>query len=95
MLTVADGEGNAKEVIWWDGASWPVPTGRFDLAYVVRASTYRGQTGVQVVWREARPVAETEVAVHAPTIQVVDCRQRADPLSALRLAGRGGCRRVA
>lgn len=83
VLTVADDEGNTREVIWWAGARWPAPAGRFDLAYMARATTYRGQSGVQVVWRDVRPIPEAVVELHPPAIQVVDYRQRADPLSSL------------
>lgn len=86
ILAVADAEGNATEVIWWDGASWPAPSGCFDMAYVVRASTYRGQRDVQIVWRDQRacPAAETTVEMPPPAVRVVDYRQHADPLTAMR-----------
>lgn len=84
VLTVADADGNTQEVIWWDGVNWPLPEGRFDLAYEARASTYRGQPGVQIVWRDARPIVEAPVELQAPSIQVVDHRHSADALAVLR-----------
>ncbi len=83
VLTVADADGNTQEVIWWDAANWPAPEGRFDLAYEARASTYRGQPGVQIVWRDARPIIEAPVELR-PSIQVVDHRYSADALAVLR-----------
>ena len=56
QLIVEDGEGTAQNVIWWQGAGSPLPEGRFDLAYVVRASDFRGQRTVQVEWVDARPL---------------------------------------
>ncbi|MCK4471434.1 MAG: single-stranded-DNA-specific exonuclease RecJ, partial [Anaerolineae bacterium] len=58
QLIVEDDEGTDQRVIWWQGAGWPLPQGRFDLAYVVRASDYRGQRDVQVEWVDARVKAQ-------------------------------------
>ena len=86
QLIVEDQEGTAQKVIWWQGAGSPLPEGRFDLAYVVRASDYRGQRSVQVEWVDARSIETLAILLRPkrPAIQVVDLRQVADPRSALQ-----------
>ncbi|MCJ7624564.1 MAG: single-stranded-DNA-specific exonuclease RecJ, partial [Anaerolineaceae bacterium] len=45
-------------VIWWNGATKPLPDGIFDLAYRLRSSTYRGGGDIQVEWVSARAHSE-------------------------------------
>ncbi len=90
---VANG-GTAQRVIWWQGAGWPLPKGRFDLAYVVRASDYRGQRDVQVEWVDARQIEEPRPEGFLETlrvsIEIVDHRREPRPREVLeRLRGRG------
>ncbi|MCB0254044.1 MAG: hypothetical protein KDI55_09960, partial [Anaerolineae bacterium] len=90
ILDLEDEAGNVQRVFWWQGAGWPLPQGRFDLAYRVRASTYRGQRAVQFEWVDAQPVAEGAAELSAPALQVLDWRAAADPqagLSELRHTG--------
>jgi len=95
LLTVEDEAGVAQKVIWWQGAEWltlePLPEGRFDLAYTVRASTYRGQRDLQVEWLLARPeqAVTLEHASERPTLapspaKVIDYRGQAYPLAVLQ-----------
>jgi len=79
QLIVEDDEGNAQQVIWWQGGELPLPKGRFDLAYVVRASDYRGQRDVQVEWVDARPLEVPAAAIQTfRASQVVDHRRERD-----------------
>jgi single-stranded-DNA-specific exonuclease len=77
QLIVEDEEGTAQKVIWWQWAGWPLPQGLFDLAYVVRASDYRGQRDVQVEWMDARPIEVPDVVLRPerPVIEVMDYRR--------------------
>ena len=81
QLVVEDEEGVTQKMIWWRGASSPLPQGRFDLAYAVRASDYRGQRDVQVVWVDARPIDVPTVVLRPepPAVTVVDYRQAPSP----------------
>jgi single-stranded-DNA-specific exonuclease len=84
QVMVKDEQDNTQRVIWWRGAGWPLPEGIFDLACVVRASNYRGQRGVQVEWKDARPVVETgEITLSSP-ISIIDQRDIAHPLPVLQ-----------
>ena len=83
VLNLEDDAGNVQRVFWWQGTGWPLPDGRFDLAYRVRASTYRGQRAVQVEWVAAQPIVEAVIETRSSAIQVLDWRTAADPLSNL------------
>jgi single-stranded-DNA-specific exonuclease len=81
QLIVEDEAGTAQKVIWWQGAGSPLPQGRFDLAYVVRTSDYRGQRDVQVEWVDARPIEEPALLLRPspPAVEVVDYRWEPNP----------------
>jgi single-stranded-DNA-specific exonuclease len=84
ILLVADEAGNERQVIWWDGGDEETPEGLFDLAYVARTSTYRGQRDVQVELIATRPSAGAEIVVAAaPAYEVIDHRGTASPRAAL------------
>jgi single-stranded-DNA-specific exonuclease len=85
QLIVEDEAKNTRKVLWWRGAGEPLPEGRFDLAYTVRASDYRGQRDVQVEWTDARSIEEIPVALRpiAPAIEVVDYRRELRPKTVL------------
>jgi single-stranded-DNA-specific exonuclease len=79
-LTVEDRAGGSQQVLWWQGAGWPLPEGRFDLAYSARASTWRGQRNVQVEWVDARPVPGAPVVVQPARPAIVDHRRAPQPM---------------
>ena len=82
QLIVEDEAGTRQKVVWWRGVGEPLPQGRFDLAYVVRASDYRGQRDVQVEWVDARVKAQGPKPKHQiskPEAQVVDYRREDSP----------------
>ncbi len=83
-LIVEDEEGITQNVIWWNGSSWPVPEDRFDLAYTIRASDFRGQREVQVEWVEARPVEEPTISIRRKPIKVLDYRGQPQPALSLK-----------
>jgi len=90
-LIVEDEAGVTQKVLWWRGVGEPLPTGRFDLAYVVRASDYRGQRQVQVVWVDAREQeargkgqeARGKLQEAGGKAQAVDCRRESRPRASL------------
>jgi single-stranded-DNA-specific exonuclease len=89
-LTMRDSSGTTHDVIWWRGAEHPLPTGQFDLAYILKSSDYRGEHSLQIEYVEVR-VAEALLAIEVvPTVRVVDHRTYLDPvhvLERLRAAG--------
>lgn len=82
QLTVEDELGHLCRCIWWQGASYQVPEAKFDLAYSVRASTYRGQREVQIEWIDYRLV-EPEIMSFShkkSKLEIIDFRGEPDPL---------------
>lgn len=89
-LTIEDQTGARQEVIWWQGAGWPLPEGRFDLVYSARPSTWRGQRRVQIQWIAARPWADAPLAIQPARPAIVDHRRAPQPLALLaQLRGPG------
>jgi len=85
-VTVEDVAGHPQTVLWWGGGDADLPSGRFDLALVLRASNYRGQRSVQVEWVDARPLEPQDSlprAVQRP-LAVVDYRKSANYLAQLQ-----------
>lgn len=74
-LTVSDEAGNKLPVLWWNGGSEELPQGRFDLAYTIRASDYKGQKQVTVELVDFREAENAPVAVKRPKVEIVDLRK--------------------
>ncbi len=85
QLTIEDELGHSLRSIWWHGAGLPLPETKFDLAYAVRASTYKGQRDVQIEWIDHRVNQGELVTLQAQKhpLEVVDLRNETDPLAAL------------
>jgi single-stranded-DNA-specific exonuclease len=88
QLIVEDRSGVDRKVMWWQGAGLPLPEGRFDLAYKVRLSDYRGQRDIQIEWMDARP-SVTPVSELRPTrrMHIIDLRADPDPMQAWNAFG--------
>ncbi len=80
-LRVEDEQGRSQRVIWWQASEDDLPQGRFDLAYTVRASNYKGETEILVEWVDARPVSDgvPDLEVRPAEIEVEDYRLVSDP----------------
>ena len=76
--------GATREVIWWRGAEHAPPSGPFDLAYLLKASDYRGERSLQIEYVDAHLVSAPPPAVQTPTMRIVD--RRAAPAPAPLLA---------
>ncbi|MCL7454757.1 MAG: single-stranded-DNA-specific exonuclease RecJ, partial [Anaerolineae bacterium] len=84
-VTVEDDQGNTQTVFWWQGAGWPLPQGRFDLALTLRANDYRGMPELQVEWIDAHEHQPAPVAVRpTPAIEIRDYRHEPQPHLLLR-----------
>jgi single-stranded-DNA-specific exonuclease len=91
-LTVEDDAGEAQTVFYWRGAQAEaddgLPQGRFDLAYTLRANTFRGKTEVMVEWLDARPQTDADQPIKLQTQQGAaweDYRRLARPAAAAKL----------
>ena len=84
-VTIEDAQDRTLTVFWWQGADWPVPRDRFDLAVTVRSSDYRGLPELQVEWIEARGKVAAAIEMEpGPAFQVHDYRAHPQPGSMLR-----------
>ena len=75
-LTVEDEGGNTQNILWWNGAGEELPEvgSKFDIAYSLRASTFRGEKQVNLTFDEFRVVEEKPVEIHKPKLEVRDMR---------------------
>jgi len=73
-LTVCDEAGNKLPALWWNGGNEELPQGRFDLAYTIRTSDYKGQKQVTVELVDFREAENAPVTVKRRKVEVVDLR---------------------
>lgn len=78
-VLVQNEAGDTRNVIWWQAAGNPLPEGYFDLAFTLRAHTYRGKRDVQVEWLQAFPRPEEKPPDITTRIEVVDLRHHPHP----------------
>jgi single-stranded-DNA-specific exonuclease len=84
-LDITDEDGETYEAIWWGGAGWPLPQGAFDLAYLARTRSFRGERRLQIEWLAWRPAEGASVVTSVPVhhIAIHDHRATARPLETL------------
>jgi single-stranded-DNA-specific exonuclease len=85
-LTVADEAGNAQSILYWGGAGEPLPEtdSKFDIAYSLRASTFRGQKQASLQFEEFRVIEERPVEVQAREVEIRDWRLETGRLNSLQ-----------
>lgn len=82
QVTVEDAAGAQMRAIWWNGAGMPQPLGRFDLAFTLRASDFRGERRVEMEFIDFR-LRESMAELLAPKFEVIDWRAESAPLAKL------------
>ncbi|MDL1944434.1 single-stranded-DNA-specific exonuclease RecJ [Chloroflexi bacterium CFX2] len=75
-LNVEDEEGNVQSILWWNGEKDELSANesRVDIAYSMRASTFRGEKQVALQFEELRVVEEKPVEVRARELEIRDWR---------------------
>jgi single-stranded-DNA-specific exonuclease len=74
-LNVEDESGNSQSVLWWGGATDVMPEGIFDIAYSLRATTFRGHQQLSLQFEEFRIIEEQQaVEPQSFKIDVKDLR---------------------
>jgi single-stranded-DNA-specific exonuclease len=75
-LNVEDENGNVQSVLWWGGAGAELPEegSKFDIAYSMRASTFRGDKQVTLQFEEFRIIEEAPPELKKHKVEVVDYR---------------------
>ena len=84
-LTVEDENGNIQSILWWGGAGSELPEegSKFDVAYSMRASTFRGDKQVSLQFEEFKIVEDMPLELRKRKIEVVDYRQQVERLESL------------
>ena len=75
-LTVEDKEANTQSILWWGGAGEDLPEqgSKFDIAYSLRASTFRGQKQVTLQFEEFRITEEKPAEIKKAKLEIKDLR---------------------
>jgi single-stranded-DNA-specific exonuclease len=75
-LWVEDESGNVRDILWWSGAGEELPEegSIFDIAYSLRASTFRGQKQVSLQFEEFRVTQESPVEIRKRELEIADWR---------------------
>jgi len=85
-LTVEDESGNVQSILWWGGAGSELPEegSKFDIAYSLRASTFRGDKQVSLQFEEFRIVEEVPPELRKHKIEIIDYRQKVETWEGLQ-----------
>lgn len=81
-LMVADDKNKKQEVIWWNSGSEDLPESlnnpgnKFDLAYRLRAATYRGNRQLSVEFLDYRITEQKPIEIHKSKLEIIDLRQQ-------------------
>lgn len=75
-LHIEDEQGHSQSLLWWNGVGEELPEAgsKVDVAFSLRASSYRGQRQVTLQLVELRLVAEKAIEIRPQVPQVVDWR---------------------
>jgi hypothetical protein len=78
-----------QTVLWWNGSGEELPGlitgegGKFDLAYTLRSSDFRGVRDVTLEFIDLRFIEEKPIRIAKPRIEIVDHRNAEDPRNIL------------
>jgi hypothetical protein len=83
-LVVEDESGELQRIMWWGGAGETLPEegSKFDIAYSLRASSFRGQKQVTLQFEEFRIIEEAPPELRKRKIEIVDYRLESADLPA-------------
>jgi single-stranded-DNA-specific exonuclease len=78
QVIVADESGRTQTMTWWRGAEADLPAGRFDVAYAIKSTDYRGEQALSIEWIDFQiaVIPAIEAAAPAIEIEVIDWRDR-------------------
>ncbi|HEY9076531.1 MAG TPA: single-stranded-DNA-specific exonuclease RecJ [Anaerolineaceae bacterium] len=82
QITISDQDGITRKLFWWNGADQTLPEGPFDIAYTIRASTYKGTHDLEIEWIDAR-ILDTIPIPAIPSIEIIDYRSETHPFIVL------------
>jgi single-stranded-DNA-specific exonuclease len=75
-ITVEDEGGALQSILWWSGAGEELPEqgAKFDIAYSMRASTFRGEKQVTLQFEDFRVVEKKPIEVKRTLLELEDHR---------------------
>lgn len=75
-INVEDENGNVQDILWWGGAGEPLPEIdiKFDIAYSLRASSYRGKKQLSVQFAGFRAADEAPIEIKKSALEIIDFR---------------------
>jgi single-stranded-DNA-specific exonuclease len=73
-FTVEDEGGQKQDVLWWQSSGEELPEGRFDLAYTLRAGSFRGARQLNLEFVDFRVTEEKPVEVTKAVREIQDMR---------------------
>ncbi len=81
-LNVEDNNGNTQSILWWGGAGEKLPEegSKFDIAYSLRASSYRGENRITLQFEDFRIVEEAPVELNPEQLDIRDYRRESASL---------------
>ena len=84
-LNLEDEQGKITSILWWNGVEDDLPESgsKIDVAYSLRATTFRGEKQLQLQYVDSRVVEEKPVEVTRRKIEVTDLRSIPETLSGL------------
>ena len=85
-LTVEDDNGNAQSILWWGGAGEELPEEKsvIDLAYSLRAGTFRGKRQLTLQFEDFRVVGIESVDFQPAKVEIVDWRSTPEKANDLK-----------
>lgn len=75
-LNIEDEKGYEQTLLWWGGAGETLPEAgsKFDIAWTLRAGTYRGQKQLTLNFIDFRVTEEPPKELKSRKLEVIDCR---------------------
>jgi single-stranded-DNA-specific exonuclease len=83
-LTVLDESGAEQTILWWDAGREELPSGKFDLAYTLRASDWRGARQAQLELVDFHLVEQHPPEIITRKLEFIDLRGVEKPLQQLK-----------
>lgn len=86
-LNVEDKNGIIQSILRWNGADEELPEegSKFDIAYSLRASSYRGQKQITLQFEEFRVIKEAPIEIRPKKLEITDLRLNVGKLKNLKV----------
>ena len=86
-ISVVNENNNSQTVLWWDGVKEDLPSSKFDLAFSLRASNWKGVRQSQLVWINSRSAESDITVISDKKPQIIDFRFNDNQLEKLQSLG--------